>query len=119
MRVGNDFRGIKTLHVFVLNELKENKDFFKRFHHTCCCDELIFHTLLAPHVDELNIETHNSLCYINWHKIAQGRNNPGSPLTLNEEEYDEIMSSSVFFCSKVHPIISKDLIHKLNKNIED
>lgn len=102
---------------FVLNELQVNKEFFKRFHHTCCCDELVFHTLLAPHIDELNIESHNSLRYINWHKVAPGRNNPGSPLTLNEEEYDDIMQSGAFFCRKVHPVISKGLICKLRENI--
>ena len=111
------FSWYKDVVGFVLNELQVNKEFFKRFHHTCCCDELVFHTLLAPHIDELNIESHNSLRYINWHKVALGRNNPGSPLTLNEEEYDEIMSNGALFCRKVHPVISKKLIEKLKQQV--
>ena len=102
---------------YVLGEAETNKNFFRRFHHTCCCDELVFHTLLAPHIKELDIEAHNSLRYIDWHKTASGRSNPGSPLTLNEEEYDEIMSSGALFCRKVHPVISKILIEKLKQQV--
>ena len=63
--------------------------FFKRFHHTYCCDELIFQTLFHGHEDELNIDGNNALRYINWNKMVLGRRHIGSPLILNEEEYNE------------------------------
>ena len=103
---------------YVIREEIENPDFFRRFHHTYCGDELIFSTLFHTHEKELNIDGSNSLRYINWEKKAEGRNHPGSPLVLNEEEYDEIMESGAFFCRKVHPEISKKLIEKLRANIK-
>lgn len=103
---------------YVIRAEKEHPKFFRRFHHTCCGDELIFSTLLHGHEEELNIDGTNALRYINWTKKAEGRNHAGSPLTLNDEEYDEIMESGAFFCRKVHPEISRLLIEKLCANIK-
>lgn len=102
---------------YVLEQLERNPSFFRRFRHTSCADELIFHTLLAPRLKELSIDRNNSLRYVNWVKKAPGRSLPNAPLILNEEEYDEIMESGAFFCRKVHPIVSVNLINKLRKEI--
>lgn len=82
--------------------------FFKRFHHTYCCDELIFQTLFHGHEDELNIDGNNALRYINWNKMVPGRRHIGSPLILNEEEYDDIMKSGAFFAGRYIRKFQKD-----------
>lgn len=104
---------------FVLLQERTNAKFFKRFHWTDCCDEVVFHTLLAPYTDKLNIERRNSLRYINWKKKVEGRNHIGSPLTLNEDEYDEIVASGAFFCRKIHPDVSGKLIEMLKARMKE
>ena len=104
----NWFTWHRSVAQFVIQQEQTNPSFFRRFHHTSCGDELIFQTLLYPHISELNIEKH-SLRYINWTKKADGRNHEGSPLTLNEEEYNDIIKSGAFFCRKIDPVISKKL----------
>lgn len=95
---------------FVLEQERTNAAFFRRFHWTHCCDELVFHTLLSPYTEQLNIERANSLRYINWTKPKDAdRQHLSGPLSLNEKEYDEIVASGAFFCRKVHPDVSEKL----------
>ena len=103
---------------YVIKQERVNPKFFKRFHHTHCADELIFSTMLHVHEKELSIDGSNSLRYINWEKKVLGRSHLGSPLLLNEEEYDDIIKSGSFFCRKVHPKVSKVLLQKLRENIK-
>ena len=114
----NWFSWHRSLAEYVIREENENPKFFQRFHHTSCADELIFATLFHGHEQELNIDGTNSLRYINWKKKAEGRNHKGSPLTLNEDEYEDIIQSGAFFCRKVHPDISKNLLEMLRANIQ-
>lgn len=102
---------------YVLNSYIHNKKYFKRFKHTSCCDELIFHTLLYNRLEELDIEPHNSLRYIDWNKYVPGRRIMRSPLTLNEEEYEDIIASNAFFCRKIDPNISRQLKQLLANRI--
>jgi len=102
---------------FVLSQHINNKSFFRRFYYTHCCDEIIFHTLLYPHISKLKIHTDNSLRYINWSKKISGRSSSNSPLILNEEELSDIESSNVFFCRKVDSIISRKLIDYLTDKV--
>lgn len=108
----------KTVAEYVINEEVRNPKFFKRFHHTNCPDELVFTTLLHGKMAQLNIVGNNSLRYINWNKKEKGRTRNGSPLTLNEDEYEEIVNSGAFFCRKVHPTISAKLLLLLEKHIK-
>ena len=98
---------------FVVNYFIENPNFLKRFKHTSCCDELIFHTLLYPYLDELNICKEDSKRFLEWHPKRQytGR----LPLILNESEYREIIESGAVFCRKVEPDISNILMDLLDK----
>ena len=117
LRAGwNWFSWHRRVAEYVIGQEKTNQAYFIRFHHTCCADELIFHTLLYPHLQECNINPNNSLRYINWEKESP-RKHPGSPLTLNEEEYDDIINSGAFFCRKIDPVISQKLKGMLKKNI--
>lgn len=102
---------------YVMKSTKTNTKFYNRFHFTSCADELIFHTLLHDHIRDLRIEPHNSLRYINWKKHVVGRSHQGSPLTLNEDEYEDIIKSGAFFCRKIDPIISKRLKEMLESNM--
>lgn len=113
----NWFSWHRSLVKFVIEQEESNVAFFKRFHHTCCADELIFQTLFHGHENELNIDGSHSLRYINWQKKVEGRSHTGSPLTLNEEEYDDIINSGNFFCRKVHPDTSRKLLAMLHRNI--
>ena len=113
----NWFSWHKRVTNYVIEQERTNPQFFKRFHHTNCCDELIFATMLHPLIHKLNIDPTNSLRYINWEKRVNGRRRIGSPLTLNEEEYNEIIESGAFFCRKVHPEISARLLTLLEQNI--
>lgn len=80
----------------------------ERDHECMCCDELIFQTLFHGHEDELNIDGNNALRYINWNKMVPGRRHIGSPLILNEEEYDDIMKSGAFFAGRYIRKFQKD-----------
>ncbi|MDO5771502.1 MAG: beta-1,6-N-acetylglucosaminyltransferase [Bacteroidales bacterium] len=113
----NWFSWHKSLAMFVIQQQTDNPRFFKRFHHTLCGDELIFSTLFHGKEAELKIINGDALRYINWTKKAEGRNQVGCPLILNEEEYEEIIRSGSFFCRKVHPEISKELLKLLRNNI--
>lgn len=113
----NWFTWHRSLAAYVIEHEKSNPKYFKRFHHTYCGDELIFQTLFHGKEQALNIDGSNSLRYINWIKKVSERSHPGSPLLLNEEEYDEIIQSGAFFCRKVHPVVSKVLLEKLRENI--
>lgn len=104
---------------FVFEQEESNTAFFKRFQHTCCGDELIFQTLFHGHEKELNIDGKHPLRYINWNKKVEGRSRIGSPLTLNEDEYEDIVNSGNFFCRKVHPDTSRKLLAMLRKNIKE
>lgn len=113
----NWFSWHRSLAQYVIEKEKNDITYFKRFHHTYCADELIFQTLFHGHEEELNIDGIHSLRYINWNKMVEERSHIGSPLTLNEDEYEDIIRSGAFFCRKVHPEISKVLLEKLRKNI--
>lgn len=113
----NWFSWHRSLVKFVFEQEESNATFFKRFQHTYCGDELIFQTLFHGHEKELNIDGKHPLRYINWYKKVEGRSHIGSPLTLNEDEYDDIINSGNFFCRKVHPDTSRKLLAMLRKNI--
>lgn len=115
----NWFSWHRSLVSYVIAQEHTNPNYFKRFHHTYCCDELIFSTLFKGHEEDLRIVKDNALRYINWSKKSDGRNRPGSPLLLNEEEYDEIVESCAFFCRKVDPVVSKRLLEKLRIRIKE
>lgn len=70
---------------YVLRQEKDNPSYFRRFHHTRCGDELIFATLLHPVSQKMNLETNNSLRYVNWNKkIPSRQTRPSAPLTLSK-----------------------------------
>lgn len=100
---------------FVLDYLKANPSFIKRFDYTSCCDELFFHTLLYPYLQELDIMSNNSLRYIEWNPKRMTNT---LPLILENTEYNDIMQSDAIFCRKIDPNLSKELIINIKKQIQ-
>lgn len=94
----NWFSWHRSLAEWVLEFKKWHPLFFRRFHDTDCSDEVLFHTLLYSHIDELNIDRNNSLRYIDWYP---DRPADSLPLILDERDYDSIKESGCLFCRKV------------------
>lgn len=108
----NWFSWSKKVVEYVLLQNEKNKPYFKRFHFTTCCDEIIFHTLLANHLQELEINPNNSLRFVEW---SPKRHYTGKlPLVLQEMEYNDIVKSNAFFCRKVELPVSIQLIKMLD-----
>lgn len=108
----NWFSWSKKVVEYVLLQKKENKSYFKRFHFTTCCDEIIFHTLLANHLQELEINPNNSLRFVEW--SPKRHYTEKLPLVLQEMEYDDIVKSNAVFCRKVELPVSIQLIKMLD-----
>lgn len=87
----------RSLVEWVLSYCDNHPEYLKRFHHTSCCDEVLFHTLLYPHLEELNIDKCNSLRYIDWYPK---RSSTTLPLVLDERDFDAIHNSGALFCRK-------------------
>lgn len=102
----------KSLVKYVLDYEKENSAFFRRFHFTKCSDEVVFHTLLHSHIDELNIVPHNSLRFIEWHPKRSFKT---LPLVLEKTELEGIIEQKSLFCRKVRYPESETLLDALDK----
>lgn len=101
---------------FVLKYNEDNPKFFQRFHNTSACDELIFHALLHPYINQLNINPNNALRYIDWHpsRPYEGR----LPLTLDERDYELIINSGALFCRKIDVKFSNRLLDMLDSPMQ-
>lgn len=94
---------------FILRYINQHPEFLKRFHYTNCCDEIFFHTILYPYINELHIDTSTSLRYVDWTRPQ---------MILTEDDYEKIIESSNLFCRKIDPIKSRGLKEKLNVHIQ-
>ena len=103
----------RSLVMWVLSYCDCHPDYLRRFHNTGCCDEVLFHTMLHPHIDELNIDINNALRYIDW---FPDRPYKTLPLILDERDYDKIVKSGCLFCRKVKMPDSNTLCSKLENN---
>lgn len=111
----NWFTWHSSLAIYVLDYLRANKRYCKRYRYTRCSDEFFFHTLLNGKDKELNIERHNALRYIDWHPKRSYEGN--LPLILDERDYDNIINSGALFCRKVHPVKSAKLMDMIDASI--
>lgn len=103
----------RTVAEYVMGYMDSHPEYLRRFKYTCCCDEIIFHTLLQHKLKDLNINPHNSLRFIEWHPK---RAYTSLPLVLNLNEYDDIIGSDCLFCRKIDPVESGGLIDMLDKH---
>lgn len=111
----NWFSWHRSVVEFIMKRLKDNPEYLELFRYTDCCDEVIFHTMLFKHLDELNIDKDNSLRYIDW---FPEREYTTLPLVLDERDYDKIVESDAFFCRKVFIGSSSELLDKLDARIK-
>lgn len=91
-----------------------NPEYLKRFHQTSCSDEVLFHTLLHPHIEELNIDMNNSLRYIDWFPNRKAKT---LPLVLDERDYQSIQKSGALICRKCFLNSSGKLLDLLDKKV--
>lgn len=108
----NWFSWSKNVVKYVLFQYEQRRKYFDRFYFTTCCDEIIFHTLLAGHLQDLQISPHNSLRFVEWYPKRHFKGK--LPLVLQETEYDDIIKSDSFFCRKVELPESMKLIKMLD-----
>lgn len=101
----------RSLVEWILSYLEEHPKYLTRFHYTTCCDEVLFHTLLYPHLDELNIEKNNALRYIDW---TPKRKTKSLPLVLDERDYISIRDSEALFGRKFYLGVSEKLLDMLD-----
>lgn len=100
--------------LYVLNYLDKHPDFYKRFNHTCCADELIFHTILQNKIQELKIEKYKPLRYVSWDPKRPIKSKY-RPYILTEFDYEDIINSMAFFCRKVDLTESSTLLNLIDK----
>ncbi len=98
---------------FAMRQLGEHPEHLERMRYCSCIDEVFFHTLLHPHLTELNIIPNNALRYIDWHPTRPTKT---LPLVLDERDYQRIKTSRTFFCRKVNPESSMKLLDMLDKS---
>lgn len=108
------FSWSKEVTDFVLEYLADHPEYLKRFRHTSCCDELIFHTLLHPYLEKLDIVSDNSLRFIEWHPK---RPYSSLPLILGYSEFEQMARSGALFCRKVHPTSSAKLLNHIESSL--
>lgn len=99
---------------YVLNYIDEHPEYYERFNHTYCGDELFFHTILASQIVKLHIEIYRPLRFVSWipYRTVSTKYRP---YTLNELDYHEIISSEAFFCRKVELPESEKLLDMIDK----
>lgn len=102
----------RSLVKWILSFCEYHPEFVNRFHYTNCSDEVLFHTLLYPHIEGLNIDRNNSLRYIDW---TPQRKAATLPLVLDERDYQAILDSGALFCRKCYGDQSSKLISLLDK----
>lgn len=102
----------RSLVKWVLSFCDNNPVYLKRFHKTSCSDEVLFHTLLYPHIDELNIDKNNTLRYIDWFPKRKAKT---LPLVLDERDYKSILKSGALFCRKCYLNSSNNLLVLLDQ----
>ena len=107
------FSWSETVYSFVLNYLKENPQFLKRFNHTLIPSEHIFATMLKPYLAELKIRERYPLRYVSWlpHRPISSSYRP---FNLTEEDYEYVLASPCFFCRKIHEEESAKLLEMID-----
>ena len=106
---------------YVLNYLKNNSGFRRRFNHTSSPDEHFFATMLYAHLDELHIRKHFPLRYVSWEPYREIEQKH-RPYDLNEQDYERVIKSASFFCRKVDEVTSAkflDMVDAQRGNMYD
>lgn len=92
-----------------LYEKVMSKEIKKLWMYTHGPDEIIYQCILYNSSFKETLVGHN-LCYLEW--VGQP-----SPKTLTMDDWDKVYNSQLFFARKVHPLLSKEFIDKVFKQI--
>lgn len=112
---GSDFFSLhKTVVDFILEFNQRHPDYLCRFVDTSSPSEIYYHTMLKPYIDQLQINTYNSLRYNSFvaHRPVATKYRP---YDLNELDFDYVMKTPCFFCRKVHEITSAKLLDMIDE----
>lgn len=97
----------------VLEESLNNDTVLKKWENTFATEEFFIPTILKNSIHNLIIVNRN-LYYIDWCK------GPGPfPSILDMSFYEDIINSDCFFCRKIDPVYSKDLLELLKQKREE
>lgn len=89
-----------------------NYNFLAEFKHVAIPEEFAFQTILMNSKYEKQIINSN-LRYDNWSNRKYG----SLPSILDLSDYDKIVKGNYYFARKADPLISKELIRKINLNL--
>lgn len=82
---------------YILEFLKRHPDYIERFKYTSCCDEVFFHTIAFNSPLFGSIEN-DDLRYVDWKRKYPEES---LPRILDENDYDDIISSNAIFARKI------------------
>lgn len=104
----------EPVYSYVLDFLKHNPDYLKRFNHTHAPCEIIFHSILDQHTEDLKIRRHYPLRFVSWeaHRTVDSNYRP---YILNEQDYQFVINSPCFFCRKVDEEQSRVLLDMIDR----
>lgn len=97
--------------ISVLFEAMSNQKFLNKWKYSFATEELFIHSVLRNYSGELNL-VYNNYRYSYW-----DFNKKLFPATLDESYYNEIINSNAFFCRKINPKTSRELLKKLGTHI--
>lgn len=88
---------------YIIDYQRKNKTFYNRLKYTFASDEVYFHTVILNSPFARNVRNNNLRCIL-W------KDNNGSPETLTEKHWWEIMTSDCLFARKFDYKYSKKLL---------
>ncbi len=98
---------------YVFRYLDKNPDYIKRYNHTVTPTEHIFHAILGPVCNELQIEKMEPLRFVSWNPQRPVKTSY-RPYNLTHEDYDKVINSRAFFCRKVDEQESSKLLDMID-----
>ena len=101
----------KEIVEYILEYIKNNPRYIKKFEYSLCGDEIFFQTLImnSKYYDKVH---NNSKRYIEYDSGG-----PENPRILRTKDFDKIMTSDAWFARKFNDNIDKNIIDKIYLNL--
>ena len=96
---------------YALSFAKNNPSFLRNLKHVSLPEEFFFQTIFMMS-DYKEQFVPNNLRYTDWTK-----RNGSKPAILDETDFEQIMDSDCIFARKIDPVISKELISKIEEQL--